>query len=223
MSDTVHIEGLLHLATIAFAMTLAYLGLDKVGDGRRVRLEAQIAAKARDIAAVLIREDTIQRDGTLNRLHAIVGDGEDRKAICMLLALARDIPHDLYRGARGWMKKKWHTLELFVSFKCFLQHWDLKVIRKACVLSGVIFFGLVYLATFGPPLHWLVACVVLTIDVLVVLLVIWAAHGVATAKTRLEKKYKKWWGSYVRWLANLKETRMTQAEAAALTPITPKG
>ena len=93
-----HLEGLLHLATLSFAMTLAYLGLDKVGDDARARLDKDIERKAQEITkAPLAREDAIQHNGEVNRLHAIVGDVGDRKAICMLLAVAKGIPHDLYQ------------------------------------------------------------------------------------------------------------------------------
>ena len=135
----------------------------------------------------------------------------------------------------GLIRQKLHTLELFLAFKCFMQHWDLAIIRRGAVISGLIFFGLIIVSTFqlGFMTHapqWMIdytpSCVVryatfavFVVDSVILLFVIWSARGVATAKARLAKKYKRWWERYERWLTNLKARKISRAEAVASKPI----
>ena len=91
-----HLEGLLHLSAVTFVITLAYLGLDKVGDDNRYKLENAIAEKADEIIKFMRRNRRIDTNGQINEIKALVGDRKVNKAISMLCAFGSNIEHDLY-------------------------------------------------------------------------------------------------------------------------------
>jgi hypothetical protein len=211
-----HLEGLLHLATLTSVMTLGYLGVDKVGDSARARLEAEFATKVGELGANIMRADVIQRTA-LNRLRSIVGE-DALKPMCMLFALlAPGLRHDLYDGKGGTRKKIKHACELFFSVHCFLRHWDLRVIAAAAVVCVLKMFYLVWCATYSVGVHEHAILGVIIFDAFVILLVVWAAHGVGTAKQKLIG----WQAEFDRWVADYRAQPLNRAAQAAEQPIAP--
>lgn len=220
MGDDLHIDGLLHLATFAFAMTLAYLGLDKVRDQAREHLDASLQDKEREIVSFLSHADLLQNHGRLNELHEVVGGPRTRKAICMLCTLG-NIRHDLYQGWGSGVRERWHAFQLFIAFRCYLGHWDLVAVALVSVISGLIFLGLTGATTFRVSIGQTMVVLIYIIDAAAVLFVIATASHAANASTNLDKKYRKWKESYEAWLRMFKAKKIENLDAQASQAITP--
>jgi hypothetical protein len=223
-----HLDGLLHLATLAFAMTLAYLSFDRIGEGQaRDRLEHALKTQEKTVGEFLktveakgIRMTDDQGNEHMNVLRNYVANWGHRRAICMLLTFGK-FKHDIYEGKFGKCLMHWHQAQLFFAYGCYLRRWDVLVIKIAAFASCVSFLGLTGATTFRQPIskQWVVTAFV--VGVITILLVVAFAWHSSSARRWLVKSHEHWRDKYTEWVNGLNTDLLKQGEKIVARRIRP--
>lgn len=214
------IEALLHLATFSFAMTLAYIGLDKVGEDSRSTLEAEIAKRAAEVRKVLRRDDVLVDEEQVGRLKNFIAQRRDKKAVCMLARLAgHTVERQLYGPLWRHIRIMVHSFELLLCYKWFLNHLDRIFVGFMCVATGVVFFALTYAAVFHLTVNQVQMACIFWFEVFSILTVAASVWGFATSSRRLQRRYTRWRRYYDAWVAEFKSVRVETAKQLTSGPV----
>lgn len=178
-----HIEGLLHLSAIAFAMTVAYLGLDKVGDLAREALQVALTERRQEI-----KSTTLTNEGLIIHLSEL-RNKELRLRLRRLLVMTKDVPHKLYEGWTGeWQKARDKTC-FFFRCDCFIARLDRWAVGFCSIVCAVIFFALSWFLTFNIQITNYTAVICFVINVASIVVVAYCAAMFPAAKGRIEQDF----------------------------------
>ena len=122
-------------------------------------------------------------------------------------------------GWCGFIRKWWHSFQLAMLFRCYLNRSDMKFVTFGSCVAGGIFLALVYAVTFHYKLSNLSVGLIYCIDVIILLFVIYFARSIVTAEMRLDKRYIQWKKDFVKWCAQLDSSSVSSALETARTPI----
>ena len=113
---TPNVEALLHISALAFALTLAYVGLDKVEGGHhRKRLDDLIKTKENDFRKLLEHDDLIGDPEELSKYKNVMRKRSTQKSVCMLTRVCGQ-PCEKLIYSFGWRHLK--SLRTALSYCC---------------------------------------------------------------------------------------------------------
>ncbi len=220
-----HLGGILHLATLAFAMTLAYLGLDRIGENKRGTIELRLREIADKTSLYCMQYDQllIRKEGTV-QLREQVGP-ETRAALCMLYRILRHgsskykQKHNLYDGDKFNCCRNWHKLKVGFLWRWVENKRDRNLVWFGSLLAGVNLLYLVWAELHSSDVGHSLAYTSFVVSIIVIGMVISGIAYLESAEPRLDRACAQCRSKVEVWVRDRVNTDVEAAKNAAGIPI----